>query len=56
VGGQSIVYVHNIDGWLEICLPGKGPFILLCPIISVEFPTNFYLPFMLIGCLGLPLF
>ena len=34
----------------------KGPFILLCQIISVECPTDFDLRFMLIGCLGLPLF
>ena len=34
----------------------KGPFILLCRKISVEYPTNFDLRFMLIGCLGLPLF
>ena len=34
----------------------KGPFILLCQIISVECPTNFDLHFILIGCLGLPMF
>ena len=34
----------------------KSPLILLCRIISVECPTNFDLHFMLIGCLGLPLF
>ena len=34
----------------------KGPFILLCRIISVECPANFDPHFMLIGCLGLPLF
>ena len=33
----------------------KGPFILLCQIISVECPTNFIPCFILIGCLGLPL-
>ena len=37
--------------------PGnKDPFIMLSPIILVECPTNFDLRFMLIGCLGLPLF
>ena len=34
----------------------KDPFILLCRIISVECPTKFDPCFMLIGCLGLPLF
>ena len=34
----------------------KGPLILICWIISVERPTNFDWRFMLIGCLGLPLF
>ena len=33
-----------------------GSFILLCRMISVECPTNFDPGFMLIGCLGLPLF
>ena len=40
----------------EILFSIKGPFILLCRIISVECPTNFDPRFMLIGCLGLPLF
>ena len=34
----------------------KGPFILLYWIISVECQTSFDPSFMLIGCLGLPLF